>query len=117
MRGTGKGGIRLSRLCAAGSIGSMQRTSGCAGRRVNVAIHAPLRSAISARGFCIDPEIQQSLLRAVAPDGSVIELVTLTDGRCALLRDNQALELLSGDADGVDRAVREFLRLTHLRRK
>jgi hypothetical protein len=56
-------------------------------------------------------------LRAVAPDGSVIELVTLTDGRCALLRANQALELLSGDADGVDRAVREFLRLTHLRRK
>jgi hypothetical protein len=60
----------------------------------------------------IEAEIQQPLLRAVTSDGTVVELVTLTDGRCALLRDGRLAEAVPGDADSVDRAVREFLRLT-----
>ena len=60
----------------------------------------------------IDAEIQQPLLRVVAPDGAVVELVTLTDGRCAILRDGVALQMCAGDADSVDRAVQDFMRLS-----
>ena len=63
------------------------------------------------RAAQIEAEIQQPLLRVVAPDGTVVELVTLTDGRCAILRDGATLQTLDGDADSVDRAVRDFLRL------
>jgi hypothetical protein len=48
----------------------------------------------------------------VAPDGTVVELVTLTNGQCAILRDGATLQTCGGDADSVDQAVRDFLRLS-----
>ena len=67
---------------------------------------------MAGRAGLIDAEIQQPLLRVVAPDGTVVELVTLTNGRCAILRDGATLQTCGGDADSVDQAVRDFLRLS-----
>ena len=62
----------------------------------------------------IQLQVAQPLFRALAADGSSLQFATLTDGRCAILRNGAVEQVFPADVDSVHRAVSVYQRLTHL---
>ena len=62
------------------------------------------------------PVIRQRLFSAKAPDGSSLCLAFLLDGGCAILRDEQVIEVFDDSERAIDRALEHFLtiaKVTH----
>jgi hypothetical protein len=59
--------------------------------------------------------IAQQLFCHTAPDGAQFVFATLADGGCAIIRDEEVVEVFAKDADSVHRAVSQFQHLTDFR--
>ena len=77
--------------------------------RVAPAVSAPLPTATRLRGH-----IQQDIFLASGNDGVNVSLVTLRDGRCAVIKAEGVVGYWDGDVAGVRAAVAAFGALTRV---
>ena len=73
---------------------------------------APAMSATSAA--CAPTyRVQQAIFHGVAAaDGARVVFASLTDGRCALLRNDRLIAAWGNDVYGINVGVREYLEMT-----
>lgn len=59
------------------------------------------------------PSIRQRLFSAQEDDGTTLFLAFLSDGGCAILRDEQVIETWENEAQALSLALDRFMELTH----
>ena len=56
-------------------------------------------------------QVKETLMTATLRNGDVLAVVTYTDGRCGLARNNQPMHVFSWPKEELDECVVNFLRL------